>query len=261
MLVVPIPTDRYLAHVVDAAKSAGYGALLVVLVRTADARDFHDAIIDDWTSLHDVTGDFVAVLCPDPKNAVGYYPPDVQGVPLTHSRNGPEVGGFGLQVGHKSAFRRDAFNQRFAAPVDNMFLRDDIDDIRENFPKFARALPTGGRRYQQAAFTEAVSRCSAYFGIPEAQLPALLFLCFGDQTAVMVRIKPTMSLYHLSKSIVEGLGDEFPLSSSIAASAKEQLGDVEDDFEFDNRGALAGWPLRMIRETPRPHITGSGRPA
>ena len=74
MLVVPIPTDRYLAHVVDAAKSAGYGALLVVLVRTADARDFHDAIIDDWTSLHDVTGDFVAVLCPDPKNAVGYYP-------------------------------------------------------------------------------------------------------------------------------------------------------------------------------------------
>ena len=260
MLVVPIPTERYLACVVDAAKSAGYEALLVVLVRSADAPKFHASIIKQWASLHDVTGDFMAVLCPDPRKALHGECADVQGVRLTGEYAGYGVGGFGLQVRHTSAARKHAYYQSFGA-IGGIIAQDELDEIRRGIRKFGSVLPTDGGEQQLAAFTEAVRRCSVFFGIGEDQLPALLFLCFADQTAVMVKPKENTSLYQLSKSVAEGISRGFQLQDSIAAAAAEQLGDVDDAVELDNRGALASWRLRTIGESSGPGISGSKRRA
>jgi hypothetical protein len=69
MLLAPVPTEEFLAHVMRAAERCGYAGLVVILARTADARPQHEELTRDWTSLHDVTGSVLALLCPDPDSS------------------------------------------------------------------------------------------------------------------------------------------------------------------------------------------------
>src|SRR4051812_48496052 len=66
MLVYRLDTEEYIRRAVDATSRA-YAGLIVVLARTAEARQAHEDLTRDWASFHDVTGRHVAVLCPAPR--------------------------------------------------------------------------------------------------------------------------------------------------------------------------------------------------
>ncbi|HET6855968.1 MAG TPA: hypothetical protein VFH94_02590 [Streptomyces sp.] len=67
MITIPVEAASYLPYVMEAAEREGYLGLMVVLARTAEARSLHEELTRDWTSIHDVTGHALAVLCPEPE--------------------------------------------------------------------------------------------------------------------------------------------------------------------------------------------------
>jgi hypothetical protein len=182
MEVVPVSAEEYLPHIVRAAEASGYAGLMVVLARTADARAQHEELTRDWTSLHDVTGSLLAVLCPDPD--ASRHLSAVAGGPLGRAAAAP-----GLYLEHQSWQRKASFQRNFWN-----------ENARYSFSR-SRATQTADAHH--SAWTEAVSRCARYFGVAEAQLPAVLILSFWDETAVLIRIHPTISIYRLAKALAE----------------------------------------------------------
>jgi hypothetical protein len=229
MLVVPISAERYLRHVVDAAESSGYSGLLLVLARTADAREQHEELLRDWTSLHDVTGPMLAVVCPDPEA--------IRESAVQIASNAGFVNVPGLRVNHPSQREESRFGRHFSRPTDWQ-LRDDVDEMRCYLRDYARARPTHDELTHQAAFSEAVSRCSSYFGISESQLPALLFLSFWERVAVLVPVRPDLSLYRLVKAVVGAV--EVELATIIEADAEQE--------RIEN--SLAAARLRLKKRQP-----------
>src|SRR5690242_7416307 len=63
----PTTTAALLTHVVRGAEKAGFTGLMVILARTADASAQLYELSKEWTSVHDVTGQLIAVLSPDPQ--------------------------------------------------------------------------------------------------------------------------------------------------------------------------------------------------
>ncbi|MDQ7809062.1 hypothetical protein Q5425_35490 [Amycolatopsis sp. A133] len=61
---------------------------------------------------------------------------------------------------------------------------------------------------QQAAWTEAVTRCATYFGIRESRLPAVLMLCLRDERDVLIQLRSQTSIYRLCKEIASHPGYE-----------------------------------------------------
>ncbi|WET81614.1 hypothetical protein P3102_10550 [Amycolatopsis sp. QT-25] len=187
MWSAPTTTAALLTHVVRGAEEAGYNGLMVALTRNADASAQLNELSEEWTSVHDVTGQLIAVLSPDPevRTAKIRYPivyecaamHDLRLVP-------PEDHDFG-------------FNRCFVGSVHG-------DQLRGR----AEAVPPRPPQEHRNAWTEAASRCASYFGITEAQIPAVLLLSFAERTAVLIRLRPRSadSLYDLCKQVAADLG-------------------------------------------------------
>src|SRR5690349_11411604 len=69
MEVHTLPTGIFLKSLLSAAESCEYLGVVVLLARSRDAGAQHRELINDWTSVHDVTGPALAVLCPVPPDA------------------------------------------------------------------------------------------------------------------------------------------------------------------------------------------------
>ena len=185
MWKAPVNAREALPYVVDAARRDGYLGLMVVLARTAEARTLHEELSRDWTSIHDVTGHRIAVLCPDPSFV-----------------ENPE------EVPHHTGTESTA--TRF---WENLTL-DDCGGLRHtrlltgdgSWKGVPVARPPYPDDVQQAAWTEAVSRCAEFFGIPERRLPAVLVLCFRERSDVLIQLRPQTSLYRLCKRIASSPG-------------------------------------------------------
>jgi hypothetical protein len=106
VLLVPLLTESYLKRFVDALMSSDYAGLMVLLGRTADAREQHQEIVRDWASFHDLTNSAIAVLCPDPNADPGRSTVrDPVGPRMAYSP--------GLAVVHPSGSSREHFDDRF----------------------------------------------------------------------------------------------------------------------------------------------------
>ncbi|OAH14637.1 coiled-coil domain-containing protein [Streptomyces jeddahensis] len=185
MWKAPVNAREALPYIVNAARRDGYLGLMVILARTAEARTLHEELSRDWTSIHDVTGHRIAVLCPDP-----------------HFVDDPEEEPYYTAV--------ETPTSRFWT---NLTLDDCVDfkHTRVLIPDGAwRGVPVPRPPYpedvQQAAWTEAVSRCAEFFGIGESRLPAVLVVCFQERTDVLIQLRPATSLYKLCKRIASHPG-------------------------------------------------------
>ncbi|WP_033289758.1 hypothetical protein [Amycolatopsis jejuensis] len=191
MWVAPTTTAGLLANVVRGAERAGFTGLLVVLARTADAPVQLHELSDEWTSVHDVTGQLIAVLSPDPRARV----PPVTSI-LERST-----------LVHESAAMHDLrlFSSRAR---DRAFSSGFVRSAARDASCRGMAEPPRPPREHRTAWTEAVSRCATYFGIAEAQLPAVLVLSFAESAAVLVRLRPRseLSVYDLCKQVAANLG-------------------------------------------------------
>jgi len=192
VLVISVHTDEYLRAFIQAARSCGYAGLMVILARTADSRNQHEELTRDWTSLHDVTGPLIGVLCPDPDEMI--HNSAVGGGPYERA-----VGTPGLRVEHPSWEDERRFGE--------YFWRDSGPFRAAQLDRYARSRPSQTLDAHHSAWTEAVSHCASYFGIAEAHLPSLLFLSVWDRTALLINIPAHLSLYVLTKRLVAGLGD------------------------------------------------------
>ena len=182
MWKAPITAAEALPYVVDAARREGYLGLMVILARTAEARLLHGELIQDWTSIHDVTGQRIAVLCPDPEF-----------LPSERMRHSSSEYWTRLTIDDAAELP----HTRLLAPGLGRLPAGRIAPLR---PDSADA--------QQAAWTEAVGRCAAYFRIPERRLPAVLVLCLRDERDVLVELREHTSLYRLCKNIASHPGFE-----------------------------------------------------
>ncbi|WP_147425052.1 hypothetical protein [Bailinhaonella thermotolerans] len=236
MITIPVEVGDHLPYVISAARRADYLGLMVVLARTAEARGLHQELTRDWTSIHDVTGHALGVLCPEPR----FVPPPAR---------------FPQDPGRVPRERRDAFvaeasrAHRFLSGADPAGIppfdytrllvpgAGDGDDLR------AAAIPLPGHppALHHAAWTEAVSRCARFFGIPESRLPALLVLCLREEDDVLIQLRGDTSLYRLCKMIASHPG------------YSREDGDLMAERERLRWGAPAGYGGR---ETPPRRMRG-----
>lgn len=199
MITVPVEAADYLPYVMDTAASEGYLGLMVVLARTAEARSLHEELTRDWTSIHDVTGHALAVLCPEPRFV------------RRETRRAREVPG--MEPAEQAAYHAEAL--RTHRLLSRSALRD--------FPPFdyTRLVAPGSRRppgmrrtplpehppqEHHAAWTEAVARCARFFGVPERRLPALLVLCLREERGVLIQLREDTGVYRLCKEIASHPG-------------------------------------------------------
>ncbi|SES14267.1 hypothetical protein SAMN05216188_12315 [Lentzea xinjiangensis] len=190
MWKVPVTAPEALPYIVDAARREGYLGLIVVLARTAEARTLHEELIRDWTSIHDVTGQRIAVLCPDPEFVLQEQ----------------EREGRYFAVDNPETYYWKRLTLDDARGLDHTVLTVPGRGARPR----GKSSPFPPRRFkeQQAAWTEAVTRCAHHFGVPEARLPAVLVLCLRDDRDVLVRLRPETSIYRLCKGIASHPGHE-----------------------------------------------------
>lgn len=191
MWCAPTTTVALLTHVVRGAERAGFTGLIVVLARTADASAQLHELSEEWTSVHDVTGHLIAVLSPDPRVRV---PPVYAAVERD-------------TIVHESAAMHDlrlvSFGDR-----DLEFSRDFTRSVNVDDSWHGMAEPPRPPREHRTAWTEAASRCASYFGVTEAQMPAVLLVSFAERTAVLIQLRPRseVSLYDLCKQVAADLG-------------------------------------------------------
>jgi hypothetical protein len=210
MFVVPVPADEFLPFVIRAIQANGYVGLFIVLARTADAREQHEELTRDWTSIHDVTGPLVAVLCPDPRtlrSAVVYDRSISTGISAE-----------GLVSGTWQ------FDPRDAAAIEAL-----ISHYRDRGVQAAR--PFSARAHQDA-WSEATSRCARYFGVPEGLLPSLLVLSYLDRSATLISLGGDTSIYALCKSVVNRLGtlpDDLMRTREAQQAAVSRWSRLRDD--------------------------------
>lgn len=202
MIVIPIPVNRYLLPLLDAAKSSGFIGLVFVLARTADARDQHGELAEDWTSLHDVTGPLIGVLCPSRTGRPS------ESVVLEHGGMGVGVQGLRFTFEDASSARERQFERAFwdAASKDR-HIRDVIASFNPppGIITDERPLPPA---QLAAAWTAATTESAQHFGIVEGKLPCLLVMSLWEQTSLVVRLRPNLSIYRLLRETVRTLGDE-----------------------------------------------------
>ena len=190
MWQVPVTAREALPYLIAAARRERYLGLMVILARTAEARTLHEELVRDWTSIHDVTGQNIAVVCPDPQFVLGASEKEVRYYATENSATR-----YWSNLTLDEA--RNLPHTRLVIPGQS--------SIAHGRPVPFSPYPA---EVQQAAWTEAVTRCATYFGIRESRLPAVLMLCLRDERDVLIQLRPQTSIYRLCKGIASLPGYE-----------------------------------------------------
>jgi hypothetical protein len=247
MLVVPVPAEEFLPHIVRTTESCGYAGLIVVLARTADAQAQHEELTRDWTSLHDVTGPLLAILCPDPQ-FVDHPREDIvdHNSATTYLATTAYVPGLHFQL--PSDVDQDAFARSFWQPSSGPPPFQSIIEfeIEPQFSDRRHARPRRPRPEAEhhAAWTLAASRCASYFGIGERSMPSILILCHWERKAVLM-VQPRPYLYRLTKAIVESLGDRIESPGNLI----QEIVGIRQDIERNEKAVTDYTRKRLLLKT------------
>jgi hypothetical protein len=172
MYIVTLPPAEFIDRVLKASigndEFLGYGALAVLLARSADAAAVQDRVERDWSSIHDVTGSEVLVI-----------------TPISKGRDEACVmqGSYGTS-GEGLTFRT-ALQQHW----------------RKSFRGGHYAPDTPKRSSWRKASTHAVTDTLHYFGLPEWVSPCLLVLVFWDNDAYLARVDDLFNPYSFFRDI------------------------------------------------------------
>ncbi|QKW06524.1 hypothetical protein HUT18_09030 [Streptomyces sp. NA04227] len=249
MWSAPVSAAAFLPHVVRAAREAGFSSLLVVLARGADAAPLQRELTREWTSIHDVTGHLVAVLCPEPATAKS---------PITTFTS--MSGRFLRDVAQMHDLRVFPLGGGYAELAGELVMsvsRHSEPGTRIDGHSYTAAPFTP--REHHLAWTEAASRCATHFGIPEADLPALLLLDFPEPSALLLTLRPDspLSPYRLCKEIAEQLGctkraaalfaeAEELARAEVLLAARAERGGGRADGPADDEAAVEAERARLL---------------
>ncbi|WP_326654764.1 hypothetical protein [Streptomyces sp. NBC_01750] len=208
MLVTPLPVNAFLRHLLSASATSGYLGTVLLLARTADARTQHDELNHDWTSVHDVTGASLAVLCP-------IAPPDHDG-PLTgggvqHPWR-PQAAGVAGMTLNLPSLRDDAtFETAFWRSLEQ-------GDAYGEFGQAAGSRPHSSDVHERG-WTRATTSAAAFFGIHESLLPCLLVLSMRERHGTLLAVEESLSVYRLFRQLIVHMG---PAPAQLAELLWEQ---------------------------------------
>jgi hypothetical protein len=186
--------ERLLRASVGDDELLGYGAVAVLLARTADAVSVQEKFERDWSSIHDVTGAEVLVV-----------------TPVTASDNPAEV--------YKGA--SGAFTSGFT------FRTSLQDHVRKAFPaggEFWDSVPVDSSWREVS--TRAVTDTLHHFGMPESITPCLLVFVFWDEELLVVAVDDLFNPYSFFKDAVQC----DPSSMQSIAELRKQITDLDRDL-------------------------------
>lgn len=211
MYVTTLPINLFLRHLLSASATSGYLGAVLVLARTAEARTQHEELIEDWTSIHDLSGAALAVLCPvAPPARWPDLPPIEERVGGIRSPRGREiVGAEGMRVDLNN--RDEEFRDAFWASI-----RRDGSDAQFGWAADAR---TRSREEHERGWTQATSSAAAFFGLSESVIPCLLVLSMRERHGTVIAMEEDLSLYRLFKQLIVNIG---PAPAQLAEMLSEQ---------------------------------------
>ncbi len=237
MIVIPIPVNRYLLPLLEAAGLSGYIGLLFVLARAADAPDQHAELARDWTSLHDVTGPLIGVLCPGP---TGH--PCESGV-IRRGTKSRGVGVRGLMFEPASKADDDKFARAFWDEASkDARIRDAMDNSELEIIAPRRPLPP---EELAAAWTEVTTESAQYFGIAEDWLPCVLIMSLRERTSLIVRLRSGLSIYRLLRETIRTFGDEPARIAALHERQSELAEELRTIRRRDDHVAYRDWKAKL----------------
>ncbi|MFJ5534921.1 esterase/lipase family protein [Streptomyces sp. NPDC093261] len=157
----------------------------MLLARERDAEAQHRELTDHWTSVHDVTGPALAVLCPVPTHA---WPRAVQNP--TDPGRGVMAEGMTLEVPHS----RHRFERNFWK---DLSFRPGWDEafVKPERPASAEAHASG--------WTQAVTDAAEFFGIEESHVPCLVVLSMVERHGTVIPMDEVFGVYDFLKKLKE----------------------------------------------------------
>lgn len=158
LLEAPLPPDQ-----------GGYAAVVFVVSRAEGDGLVHRQHLDDWSSIHDLTGRHIAVITPDPSNDIDFD----RGVVLR---------GVALFGGLPRRLLADRDRRRRRASV------------------YAPSLPMRVEAHATAVTTFA-TELQEYFGIAEQTLPCVVIVCTRERQVVVVGLTRQITVYGLLKHV------------------------------------------------------------
>lgn len=188
MLVHPLPVGMFLKSLLSAAESCGYLGTVVLLARTRDAEAQHRELTNDWTSVHDVTGPALAVLCPVPPHE---WPRGVRN-PWSPA-HGVVAEGMALEV----PYTQERFETDFWKNLPSM------PGGSEAFVSPERLAPAN---VHASGWTRAVTDAAEFFGIEESEIPRLVVLSMGERHGTVIPIDESFGVYDFLKAVMERVG-------------------------------------------------------
>ncbi|MFJ5776116.1 hypothetical protein [Streptomyces sp. NPDC093094] len=185
MLIHPLPIGMFLKSLLSAAESCGYLGAVVLLARTRDAKAQHRELTEDWTSVHDLTGPALAVLCPLPPHA---WPGGVR-----HPTEPAAVSAEGMTL--EVPYMRERFDKKF------------WDDLG---PGWDKALTKPERpapaEVHASGWTQAVTDAAEFFGIEESHVPCMVLLSMREKHGTVIPIDESFGIYEFLKKLMEHVG-------------------------------------------------------
>jgi hypothetical protein len=238
MIVIPIPVNRYLQPLLDAAGFSGYVGLVFVLARTADAPDQHEDLARYWTSLHDVTGPLIGLLCPSPTGD-----PRESRV-IRRGTKGTGVGVQGLMFERASKADDEKFARAFwDAASQDARIRDAMGNYEP--PEIIVDRPPLPPKELAAAWTEVTTESAQYFGIAEDWLPCVLIMSLRERTSLVVRLRPGLSIYKLLRGTIRSLGDEPARIAALHERQNELAEELRTIRRRDDHMAYRNWKAKI----------------
>ncbi|MFE2887012.1 esterase/lipase family protein [Streptomyces sp. NPDC059272] len=205
MLVHPLPINVFLKSLLAAAESCGYLGVVVLLARERDAKAQYRELTNGWTSVHDVTGPALAVLCPVP-------PYDGHGHGVRHpvdSGLGVEAEGMTLEVPHS----QQQFEVNFWKGLP---FRPGWDEALV-WPE-----PPAPAKVHASGWTQAVTDAAEFLGIKESHVPCLVVLSTGERHGTVIPIDKSFGVYDFLKKLMERVGSA-PASLGKSLDECQQL--------------------------------------
>ncbi|MEO3806666.1 hypothetical protein [Nonomuraea sp. B1E8] len=197
MFLTDVPVGKLLKMSFPTVGGGGFAGLVFVICRSADESQLHLDFLQDWSSIHDLTRRYLAVIAPRPGGSV------------LLSRH---VGGAGTEVRDMRFYGNEAKLLEPRWPTVQMACR---------YPApHAIVAPTlvAGKEEHQEAFTILATELRDFFGISETLLPCAVVVSLHEERAVAVELTKHTTVYQLLKLTMVAIE---PMSSQIRQKEAE----------------------------------------
>lgn len=212
MLTAQVPDRNFMDAAIVGAERAGYLGMVIVAAREADNPRLLQELVTYWSSLDDVTGNALAVLCPLPS-----MNPRLRDSP----RDLPNFPGAGaVEDGATSTSVTGRTMGVLGGPARGYFSSEFMKRLREKFPDKnwdSKSPSLAGhqpnrllkQREHRDAWTGSARTAADYLGLDESQIPSIILLSYVEKTAVVVPAVPGLSLYDVLKRVARACSNQY----------------------------------------------------